>query len=135
MLTLEYTLATIDIVAQQILKSATTKLFLLNAPMGVGKTTLIKELCIKLGVEDGISSPTYSLVNEYHGSNCKVYHFDLYRLASEAEIISSGLDDYLYEDAFIFIEWPEKIKPFLPENYHEITIKLKNNGDRALTLC
>lgn len=133
-MTLEYTLDTIDKVAEKILDTATAKIFLFHAQMGAGKTTLIKELCNQLGVQDSISSPTYSLVNEYEGLHSKIYHFDLYRLKNENEIIDSGLDDYLYHNAFVFIEWPEKIKSFLPDNYHDLNIEIKKNGNRVLKI-
>ncbi|TYP75035.1 tRNA (adenosine(37)-N6)-threonylcarbamoyltransferase complex ATPase subunit type 1 TsaE [Aquimarina intermedia] len=133
-MTFEYTLDTIDEVAHQILNNASSKIFLFDAPMGAGKTTLIKELCKQLGVKDTISSPTYSLVNEYQGTQGKIYHFDLYRLENTNEILDSGLDDYLYEDAFVFIEWPEKMQEFLPNNYHNLRVEIQKNGLRVLKI-
>lgn len=79
--------------------------------MGVGKTTLIKQLCKSLGVEDATSSPTFSLVNEYYTSkNEIVYHFDFYRLNKETEALDMGVDDYLYSGNWCFIEWSEKLQ-------------------------
>ncbi|MFL1895525.1 tRNA (adenosine(37)-N6)-threonylcarbamoyltransferase complex ATPase subunit type 1 TsaE [Aquimarina sp. 2-A2] len=133
-MTFEYTLDTIEEVAHQILNNASSKIFLFHAPMGAGKTTLIKELCKQLGVKDTISSPTYSLVNEYHGTQGKIFHFDLYRLENTHEILDSGLDDYLYEDAFVFIEWPEKMQEFLPDHYHNLRVEIQKNGLRVLKI-
>jgi tRNA threonylcarbamoyladenosine biosynthesis protein TsaE len=94
--------------------------------MGVGKTTFIKCICERLGVEKKeICSPTYSLVNEYITNNKDtVYHFDFYRIKKEQEAYDMGYEDYFYSDAYSFIEWPEKIANLLPENTLKISIKL-----------
>jgi len=100
--------------------------------MGVGKTTLIKEICKQLGVKDLISSPTYSLVNEYEGNDILVYHFDFYRIKDEEEAFQIGFEEYLITNAWIFIEWPEKIMNLLPEEFEKIKINLKNDKSRVL---
>lgn len=103
--------------------------------MGVGKTTLIKEICKQLGVRDNISSPTYSLVNEYKGGEENtIYHFDFYRIQEEEEAYDIGFEEYLDTNAWIFIEWPEKISNLLPENSVKIKIKLLDDGKRVLSL-
>ena len=101
--------------------------FLFDAPMGAGKTTFIKSLCQYLGVIDTMSSPTYSIVNEYHTkSNRKIFHFDLYRLKSPEELFELGFDEYIASGNYLFIEWPELALPFL-DSCIKIIIKSENN--------
>ncbi|RED27196.1 tRNA threonylcarbamoyladenosine biosynthesis protein TsaE [Flavobacterium cutihirudinis] len=130
-----FSLDQIQEVAQQILDSNPKKIILFNGEMGVGKTTLIKQLCKTLGVQDATSSPTFSLVNEYYTSdNQTVYHFDFYRLNKETEALDMGVDDYLYSGNWCFIEWSEKIANLLPEETSNITIELLADGKRELKL-
>lgn len=130
-----FSLDQIQEVAEQIIASNPKKIILFNGEMGVGKTTLIKQLCKSLGVQDATSSPTFSLVNEYQTSNNKtVYHFDFYRLNKETEALDMGVDDYLYSGNWCFIEWSEKISNLLPEEYSTITIQLMEDGKRELKL-
>jgi tRNA threonylcarbamoyladenosine biosynthesis protein TsaE len=130
-----FSLDQIQEVAQQILDLNPKKIILFNGEMGVGKTTLIKQLCKSLGVQDATSSPTFSLVNEYYTSNNQiVYHFDFYRLNKETEALDMGVDDYLYSGNWFFIEWSEKIANLLPEETSTITIELLANGQRSLEL-
>lgn len=133
-MTIEYTLQDLPDVAEKIISNATSKIILFNAKMGVGKTTLIKEICEHLGVEDIISSPTYSLVNEYESNDGVIYHFDFYRIKEEEEAYQIGFEEYLDSDAWIFIEWPEKVSGLLPENSIKITINLLDNEKRILSL-
>ena len=132
-MTIEYTLQDLPDVAEKIISNATSKIILFNAEMGVGKTTLIKEICKHLGVEDIISSPTYSLVNEYESNDGVIYHFDFYRIKEEEEAYQIGFEEYLDSDAWIFIEWPEKVSGLLPENSISITINLLDNEKRILS--
>ena len=91
--------------------------------MGAGKTTFIKAVCVALGVKETISSPTFSIVNEYlSASGRKIYHFDFYRIKDINEAFDMGYEEYLYSDALCFIEWPEKIEAILPENVFPISI-------------
>lgn len=122
-------------VAQQIITSNPKKVILFHGEMGVGKTTLIKQLCKTLGVVGATSSPTFSLVNEYEAdANQLVYHFDFYRLNKEEEALDMGIDDYLYSGNWCFIEWAEKIPNLIPENHSVITISQLPDGKRCLTL-
>lgn len=131
-----FSLDQIQEVAQQILDSNPKRIILFNGEMGVGKTTLIKQLCKSLGVKDATSSPTFSLVNEYYTSdNQIVYHFDFYRLNKETEALDMGVDDYLYSGNWCFIEWSEKIASLLPEDTSTITIELLADGKRELKLA
>lgn len=130
-----FSLDQIKEVAEQIIASNPKKTILFNGEMGVGKTTLIKQLCKTLGVEDATSSPTFSLVNEYQTANNQtVYHFDFYRLNKETEALDMGVDDYLYSGNWCFIEWSEKIANLLPEEYSTINIALLEDGKRELEL-
>ena len=122
-------------VAHQIISSNTKKVILFHGEMGVGKTTLIKQLCKTLGVTGATSSPTFSLVNEYEANdNQLVYHFDFYRLNKEEEALDMGIDDYLYSGNWCFIEWAEKIPNLIPKVHSAITISLLADGKRSLTL-
>ncbi|WKL43982.1 tRNA (adenosine(37)-N6)-threonylcarbamoyltransferase complex ATPase subunit type 1 TsaE [Flavobacterium sp. ZE23DGlu08] len=122
-------------VAQKIIVENPKKVILFHGEMGVGKTTLIKQLCKTLGVTGATSSPTFSLVNEYEADdNQLVYHFDFYRLNYETEALDMGVDDYLYSGNWCFIEWAEKIPNLIPETHSVITISLLPDGKRSLTL-
>ena len=122
-------------VAQKIISENPKKVILFHGEMGVGKTTLIKQLCKTLGVTGVTSSPTFSLVNEYEADdNQMVYHFDFYRLNKEEEALDMGVDDYLYSSNWCFIEWAEKIPNLIPEIHSVITISLLADGKRSLTL-
>ncbi|RTY80149.1 tRNA (adenosine(37)-N6)-threonylcarbamoyltransferase complex ATPase subunit type 1 TsaE [Flavobacterium sp. LS1P28] len=122
-------------VAQKIITKNPKKVILFHGEMGVGKTTLIKQLCKTLGVTGATSSPTFSLVNEYESfDNQLVYHFDFYRLNTEVEALDMGIDDYLYSGNWCFIEWAEKIPNLIPETHSVITISLLPDGKRSLTL-
>ena len=90
--------------------------------MGVGKTTFIKEICKKLRVEDVVSSPTFSIINEYLTDNDEsVYHFDFYRIEKE-EAFDIGYEEYFYQGNLCLIEWPEKISSIIPKNIIKVQI-------------
>jgi tRNA threonylcarbamoyladenosine biosynthesis protein TsaE len=130
-----FSLDEINGVAHQILDQKPNKVILFHGEMGAGKTTLIKALANKLGVNDVTSSPTFSLVNEYQTiDNQTVYHFDFYRLNKEVEALDMGADEYLYSGNWCFIEWAEKIQSLIPESHSIITISLLADGNRSLTL-
>lgn len=131
-----FSLDQIQEVAEQIIESNPKKIILFNGEMGVGKTTLIKQLCKTLGVTDATSSPTFSLVNEYEIPNGKkVYHFDFYRIKQETEALDMGVDYYLYSGSWCFIEWSEKIASLIPEEHSIINIELLSDGKRELKLA
>ncbi len=109
------------------------RFFAFFGKMGVGKTTLIKELCRQLGVEDNVSSPTFAIVNEYSDRVGEpVYHFDFYRLKSLAEAYDIGYEEYFYSGSWCFTEWTEKIEPLLPEHYVRVDIE-EREGTRIFT--
>jgi tRNA threonylcarbamoyladenosine biosynthesis protein TsaE len=130
-----FSLDQLEEVAQKIIADNPNKVILFHGDMGVGKTTLIKQLCKTLGVTDATSSPTISLVNEYQTNvNQTVYHFDFYRLNDETEAMDMGIDDYLYSGNWCFIEWAEKIPNLIPEAHSIITFELLADGKRSLEL-
>lgn len=131
---LTYTQIEISKVAEQILATTASKILLFYGDMGVGKTTLIKELVKQLGVDEISSSPSFSIVNEYHTSQNVIYHFDFYRIKDAVEAYDIGVEDYFYSGHYIFIEWPEKIDKLLPNNTDNIYITKNNNGSRTLKL-
>lgn len=91
--------------------------------MGSGKTTFIKAVGHVLGVQEGMSSPTFSIVNEYEtASGEKLYHFDFYRLKNELEAYDIGTEEYFDSGNYCFVEWPDKITGLLPEKYVEVSI-------------
>ena len=130
-----FSLDEINKVAEQILTQKPNKVMLFRGEMGVGKTTLIKALAKKLGVNDATSSPTFSLVNEYKSDdNQVIYHFDFYRLKNEVEALDMGADEYFYSGNWCFIEWSEKIPNLIPDLHSVISISLLSNGKRELSL-
>jgi len=102
--------------------------------MGSGKTTLIKELVKQLGSKDRVSSPTFSLVNEYEGITNSVYHFDFYRIEDEQEAYDMGFEEYLDSSHQVFIEWPEKIPNLWPQHYSLLKFTAKDEQTRTIVL-
>lgn len=129
-----YTLNDLQQVADKILASAQNKLLLFYGAMGTGKTTLITALAKQLGVTDTISSPTYSLVNEYQSANTLIYHFDFYRIENETEALDIGVEEYFYSENWSFVEWPENIKSLLPQESTTIKLTKNKNGSRTLKI-
>jgi tRNA threonylcarbamoyladenosine biosynthesis protein TsaE len=121
--------------AAQIISFATdARIFLFYGDMGAGKTTLIKSLCEQLGVSEPVTSPTFSIVNEYISAKNKIYHFDFYRVKNQTEALDMGYEEYFYSDAYCFIEWPEKIPDLLPQHYINISIKVIDESSRQITI-
>lgn len=132
---INYNINELDKVAKSIIELAASKVVLLYGEMGAGKTTLTKEICKQLGVEDHISSPTFSLVNEYQtNSNELIYHFDFYRIEDEDEASNIGFDEYIDSQNWCLIEWPINIKNLLPLNTTTITIEIIDEHTRTLEL-
>lgn len=129
-----YELNEVDIVAKQLINNLKSKTILFYGDMGVGKTTLIKAIVKALGSNDEVSSPTFSIVNEYELNNDKVYHFDLYRIKDLEEAYNFGIEDYIYSKHWIIIEWPEKIEAILTEEVDIIDLKIASESKRDLKL-
>ena len=130
-----YSLENLSEIASEIIASAENKTLLFFGEMGVGKTTLIKEICKKLGVLDSISSPTFSLVNEYQTSTEeKVFHFDFYRITDEEEALDMGIEEYFDNNDWCLIEWPKNIENLLPLDAVEIHLSILNDGKRNIQL-
>jgi len=101
--------------------------------MGVGKTTLIKEICTTLGVEDEVNSPTFTIVNEYESNLYPIiYHFDFYRIESKEEIHEIGFSEYINFGDLILMEWPEKLEDELPEDCLKVYIEETDNNKRII---
>lgn len=122
-------------VAVEVLKLSEGKnIICFYGEMGVGKTTFIKEICKELEVIDNVSSPTFSIVNEYKTKNDKfVFHFDFYRLETEEEAFDMGYEEYFYNDNLCFVEWPEKIKSLLPNEILKVEM-IKENEKRIIEI-
>lgn len=110
-------------------------IFAFHGDMGAGKTTFIAALCQRLGVTDHISSPTFSIVNEYQTSSGQpIYHFDCYRIESPSEALDFGAEDYFNSGALCLIEWPENIQPLLPDDTIHVNIDTMPDGSRILSV-
>jgi len=113
------------------------KVFAFHGEMGAGKTTFIHALCEQKQVEDVVSSPTFSIINEYNyhedGMLKRIYHIDLYRLKSEEEAMRAGVEDCIYSGDICLVEWPEKAPGLFPEETVHITIQLLESGKRKIS--
>lgn len=104
------------------------------AEMGIGKTTFILEMLRQMGIEQPKGSPTYSLVNEYvTDAFGKVMHLDLYRIKDEEELYDIGFEDIVYENQYVFIEWPERAENILPEERIDVKIEIQEDGRRKMS--
>lgn len=133
---MEYKEQDLGHVAQTLVSSSgDQKVWCFHGEMGAGKTTLIKAICTELGVEDDMSSPTFSIVNEYRKSDgSPIYHFDFYRIREMAEAIDIGAEEYFYSGNYCFIEWPEIVDGLLPPDRLEININLVDQLTRSISL-
>ena len=136
---IEFSLDQISQVADKIIAQNPQKIILFNGEMGVGKTTFTKAFCQHFGVSTTTSSPTFSLVNEYFYANTEgvqkvIHHLDLYRLNTLAEAMDIGIEDYLYDDSYCLIEWPQLIEPIFPDDVLKISIELIENSMRKIVV-
>ena len=129
---LEYSLKNISKVSQKIVENIKYKIIVFEGEMGSGKTTLIKSICKKINTTDDVSSPTFSLINEYKSQNSIIYHFDFYRIKNINEAYDFGANEYIDSGRLCLIEWGFKIKEMLPEQYHVIKIKKISKNLREL---
>lgn len=118
-----------------IANSQDKRLWIFEGEMGAGKTTLIKALCDELDVVDVVSSPTFSIVNEYKTKQDEtIYHFDFYRLKDEEEAMDIGVEEYFYSGNYCFIEWPSVVPGILPDGCLKIEIVQKDEYLREVQI-
>ncbi len=112
------------------------KLVLLRGDLGAGKTTLVKGIArgFEAASEEDVTSPTFTLVHEYHGSSATLYHIDLYRVDTPRELETLGLDDLMGENSVLLIEWGEKFARFERERDIEITLDRISENERKIRL-
>lgn len=130
-----YSLEQLPDIARQLIEEVQCPVLLFYGKMGVGKTTLIKELVKQLGSDDRVSSPTFSLVNEYlNRDGEKIYHFDFYRIKKEEEALDMGVEEYFGSGSWCLIEWPDKIKNLLPLNAVELHLTENDDNTRKIVI-
>jgi tRNA threonylcarbamoyladenosine biosynthesis protein TsaE len=118
-----------------LLNSISYRVIALHGEMGAGKTTFVHALCNQLGVKENISSPTFSIINQYQNHSGEIiYHIDLYRIKDETEAIQTGVEDCLYSGNYCFVEWPDRAPAIFPENTLHAAIVAVNNDTRKLTI-
>ena len=123
----------VDALAKELSIRISHPIVLFVGSMGMGKTTLIKALCKQLNVIDTVSSPTFSLINEYKTRDDKsIYHFDCYRLETPEEAYDFGAEEYLDSGSICLIEWAEKIQPLLPQEVHRIKLEYIDQNTRKI---
>ncbi len=125
----------LDTIAAEILRTlGGPRVVAFHGPLGAGKTALIKALCRQLGVADTAASPTFAIIHEYAGLDGEpVYHFDLFRIASETELYDLGYEQYFYSGRYCFIEWAEKAQRLLPPGAASVSISV-SGPVRTITL-
>jgi len=129
-------LSEIDAVAGEFISAiGDRKIVAFYAPMGAGKTTFTNAICRQLGVEDdAVSSPTFSIVNEYRGADGEsIFHFDFYRVERIAEALDIGFFDYIDSGCLCIMEWPENIEEILPEETLKVSIEVMDDGSRHVS--
>ena len=131
------TLDKLDAAAAEFLEAVRqNRLIAFYGNLGAGKTTFIKALCDRLGVDDNVCSPTFTIVNEYRAADGdSVFHFDFYRIDSLREAQDLGLEEYFYSGCFCFMEWPEKVAELLPEETVEVHIEPLDESTRKISVC
>jgi len=131
-----HSLLDIEQAAEWILNnSENRRLFAFYGEMGAGKTTIIKAICEKLGSLDMVSSPTFSIINEYQTAKDELlYHFDFYRIEKREEVYEFGFEEYLDEGYYCFMEWPERIEEILKDEFVKVIISVKDNGQRLVQM-
>jgi tRNA threonylcarbamoyladenosine biosynthesis protein TsaE len=131
----QYKLDKLNEIASKILNEYSSfKIFCFEGDLGAGKTTLIEFICRQLGAQDDLSSPTFSIINEYSAQNNPIYHMDWYRLKSVEEAVNIGIEDYLFSGHYNFIEWYQHAEALIPRPFILISIKSIDETNRELTV-
>lgn len=130
-----FVLEEIDTVAREIMKMINNKkVIAVHGLMGAGKTSFIKAICRVLEVKDPVSSPTFSIINEYEGMKGRIYHMDLYRLKDGEELIQAGVEDSLYSGNLCLVEWPELAFSILPNDSFHIYLEAVDESIRRIRI-
>tara|TARA_A100001011_G_C14318233_1_gene849007 strand:- start:1513 stop:1941 length:429 start_codon:yes stop_codon:yes gene_type:complete len=129
-----YNINNLNLATEFIIKNSVYNMILFKADLGVGKTTLIKEICKKIGTTDNVISPTFPIINLYKSNNDLIYHIDLYRLENLKDLNELGFFDIIEQKNWIFIEWPDNFEKVFNKNHTLIEIKLENDNSRTITL-
>jgi tRNA threonylcarbamoyladenosine biosynthesis protein TsaE len=128
-----YTLDQTDAIAAQLVQQfATEPVWVFQAPMGAGKTTLIAGIGKAMGIQEAMSSPTFSIMNEYEVKGKLIYHMDWYRLENEADARQAGVEAALEEADISLVEWPEKAPNLVPDNAIVMHIEILDPNRRRL---
>ena len=127
-----YNLANINKASRLVIDNIKTTVVRIDGNMGAGKTKIISNICMQLGVKEVIASPTFSLINTYQSANGPIYHFDFYRLQNSNEALDYGIEEYLESGNVGFLEWAEKIENHLPLNYDHYIIEVVNDNTRRI---
>jgi tRNA threonylcarbamoyladenosine biosynthesis protein TsaE len=131
-----FALEEIEAAASQFLKCfPNKKVFAFHGQMGAGKTTFITAVCKSLGVTAAISSPTFSIINEYKTGDTRIFHLDLYRLKGAAEAIDAGVEDVLFSGDLCLVEWPEIAQELFPDDSVHVFLRLIDVSKRKLSLA
>ena len=131
-----YKLKDINSLSETIISQLGSRIVAIKGEMGARKTTLIKSLIKALGGADTGSSPSFGLVNEYHTAEGELlgFHFDFYRIEELSEVLDLGFEEYLEQDCWVFIEWPEKVEPLLPDSVQELHLTILGPEERNLEI-
>ena len=127
-----YNLTNINKASKLVIDNIKTTVVRIDGKIGAGKTKIISNICMQLGVKEVITSPTFSLINTYQSTNGPIYHFDFYRLQNPNEALDIGIEEYLESGNVCFLEWAEKIENHLPLNYDHYILKVLNDNTRRI---
>ncbi len=127
-----YNLDNINKASKLVIDNIKTTVVRIDGKMGAGKTKIISNICMQLGVKEVITSPTFSLINTYQSTNGPIYHFDFYRLQNSNEALDIGIEEYLESGNVCFLEWAEKIENHLPLNYDHYILRVLNDTTRKI---
>ena len=133
-MTFSYSLSEINKASKFIFENINNKIILFNGDLGTGKTTLIKNLCLKLGSTKNVSSPTFPILNIYEDKKIKIYHADLYRVKNIKDLNELGFFEIINNDNWLFIEWPKQIIKVIDKPFSILNIEIDLNNNRIIQL-